>query len=304
MKFYKRFVGDYQRDTAHLSLAEHGAYTLMLDLYYGAENALPSDRKVLYRMMRADGRIERQAIDAVIDEFWIEADDGLRNPKADRMIADAGVRSEKASKSAHGMWKKRREADAFASDFDANAKRTHKKRIPKRICETDASHSQTPDSTIIITSANAAQHDDDDDGDLTILGDFKMAAEWKAAFPALDVEQQLRSMKAWLDANPSHRPANIKRFIVNWLTRNQDMAPPERNGANPTHAEDVAEAVEHLKTATFALVCEACREPRPVDRRFGLCPSCGAQTGSVGETPEDDRAYREWMRKDSRGGGA
>ena len=135
MNFYKRFIGDYQRDTAHLSLAEHGAYTLMLDLYYGAENALPSDRKVLYRMMRADGRIERQAIDAVIDEFWIEGEGGLTNPKADRVLAEAADRSDKAKKSADARWKN-------SQNGHADAMRTHKKRTPKR----NASHSQSPDS--------------------------------------------------------------------------------------------------------------------------------------------------------------
>ena len=142
MNFYKRFIGDYQRDTAHLSLAEHGAYTLMLDLYYGAENALPSDRKVLYRMMRADGRVERQAIDAVIDEFWIEGEGGYTNPKADRVLAEAADRSDKAKKSAETRWTNRQATNANASKTDANAKRTHRKRIKSR----DASHSQSPDS--------------------------------------------------------------------------------------------------------------------------------------------------------------
>ena len=34
MNWYKRYIGDYQRDTGHLSMVEHGSYTLMLDTYY------------------------------------------------------------------------------------------------------------------------------------------------------------------------------------------------------------------------------------------------------------------------------
>ena len=34
MIFYKRYLGDYQRDTGHLSMLEHGAYTLLLDAFY------------------------------------------------------------------------------------------------------------------------------------------------------------------------------------------------------------------------------------------------------------------------------
>ncbi|HEY1772465.1 MAG TPA: hypothetical protein VGH91_04655 [Gammaproteobacteria bacterium] len=48
--------------------------------------------------------------------------------------------------------------------------------------------------------------------------------EWNALYPALDVLQELRKMRAWVDANPSKRKtkSGIKRFCVNWLNRSQD----------------------------------------------------------------------------------
>lgn len=47
---------------------------------------------------------------------------------------------------------------------------------------------------------------------------------WKELYPAVDVDQELRSMKAWLDANPKRRKTKtgIMRFVVGWLTREQD----------------------------------------------------------------------------------
>ncbi len=56
-------------------------------------------------------------------------------------------------------------------------------------------------------------------------------AEYASLFPALDVLQELRSMRAWLLANPSNRKTarGIKRFIANWLTRSQDRATPARS---------------------------------------------------------------------------
>jgi hypothetical protein len=53
-------------------------------------------------------------------------------------------------------------------------------------------------------------------------------AEWSATYPAIDVEQQLRSMRAWLQANPANRktPRGVSAFIVRWLGKAQDQARP------------------------------------------------------------------------------
>ena len=47
---------------------------------------------------------------------------------------------------------------------------------------------------------------------------------WQSDFPNTDVLSELRKMHAWLDANPKKRKtkSGIKRFIVNWLSREQD----------------------------------------------------------------------------------
>lgn len=48
--------------------------------------------------------------------------------------------------------------------------------------------------------------------------------EWAGLYPAVDVIQQLRKMKGWLDAHPKRRKTKrgIKAFIVNWLSKEQD----------------------------------------------------------------------------------
>ena len=48
--------------------------------------------------------------------------------------------------------------------------------------------------------------------------------EWEGLYPAVDVIQQLRNMKGWIDANPARRKTlrGIKAFIVTWLGREQD----------------------------------------------------------------------------------
>ena len=52
----------------------------------------------------------------------------------------------------------------------------------------------------------------------------KELEEWKKAFPAVDVEQELRELRAWCLANPTLRktPRGVKRFINTWLSKEQD----------------------------------------------------------------------------------
>lgn len=48
--------------------------------------------------------------------------------------------------------------------------------------------------------------------------------QWSQLFPAVDVMQELRKMKSWLDSNPSRRKTKrgILRFVNGWLSKEQD----------------------------------------------------------------------------------
>lgn len=70
MNFFKHYIGDYARDTGDLTLAEHGAYRVMLDHFYGTSRPLPSEKKVLYRLVRAESELEKRAVDRVSVRFW------------------------------------------------------------------------------------------------------------------------------------------------------------------------------------------------------------------------------------------
>lgn len=53
----------------------------------------------------------------------------------------------------------------------------------------------------------------------------EVLARWKAAYPAVDVEVEVRAAFEWIQANPARRKSNRSRFLVNWLKRTQDRAP-------------------------------------------------------------------------------
>lgn len=72
---------------------------------------------------------------------------------------------------------------------------------------------------------------------------------YKALYPAVDVEQQFRAMYGWLDANPKNRKtrAGIKRFINSWLSKEQNRAPRARDGTASDSGESLDELVEKYK---------------------------------------------------------
>ena len=54
--------------------------------------------------------------------------------------------------------------------------------------------------------------------------------EWTELFPAVDVMQELRKMKSWLDSNTSRRKTKrgILRFVNGWLSKEQDKGRTQR----------------------------------------------------------------------------
>lgn len=79
MNFYKRFMADYAKKTSRLTLAQHGAYTLLLDEMYTTESGLPSEHAELYRICRAMNKAEQEAVMFVADRYFPIGSDGLRS---------------------------------------------------------------------------------------------------------------------------------------------------------------------------------------------------------------------------------
>lgn len=98
MNYFELYPGDYLRDTAELTLAEHGSFLLLLAAYYGSERPIPSDNPTLFRLVRAMTDDEKNAVIRVSELFFpISSLDGLRhNKRADEEIVKARARIEAA----------------------------------------------------------------------------------------------------------------------------------------------------------------------------------------------------------------
>ena len=125
MNFWNRHIGDIIRDTVSLTMLEDGAYTRLLDQYYQTERPLPLDRKMIYRLARANSSPERKACDFVIETFFSQEADGYHQKRCDFEIAAYQKKQRMAQASANARWAKS-EGNANASQtHDASDMRTH-----------------------------------------------------------------------------------------------------------------------------------------------------------------------------------
>jgi len=71
----------------------------------------------------------------------------------------------------------------------------------------------------------------------------------KELYPAVDVEQELRNMVGWCDSNPKNRKtrSGVKRFITNWLSREQNRARPQTGRTQTNRYQTTAEYMEATK---------------------------------------------------------
>jgi uncharacterized protein YdaU (DUF1376 family) len=125
VNYYKRHLGDYAKDTRHLSLAEHGAFCLMLDYYYATEKAIPDDR--CERIANAYAPDERQAVRSVLEQFFTLTPEGWVNAKAESVIQESRGKSLKAKESAKTRWGNSQcERNANASEMECERNASHK----------------------------------------------------------------------------------------------------------------------------------------------------------------------------------
>ena len=87
MNYYNFHIGDYRRDTTHLSMLEHGAYRQLLDMYYLNETPIPTETQVVIRRLSARSQDEVNAVEIVLKEFFIETPDGYVHKRCDADIA-------------------------------------------------------------------------------------------------------------------------------------------------------------------------------------------------------------------------
>lgn len=98
MHYYQHNIGDYRRDTAHLSLLEHGVYRQLLDMYYLSESPIPRETQQVFRRLSARTELEQEAVEIILNEFFTLTDDGWIQKRCDLEIAEYHHKAEVSRK--------------------------------------------------------------------------------------------------------------------------------------------------------------------------------------------------------------
>lgn len=153
MNYYERHLGDYARDAGHLTMIEHGAYTVLLDRYYTTEAGIPADQA--HRVARARTKEEKQAVDAVLNEFFTLQDGIWIKGRVEEEIAKAQVKINAAKE--NGKKGGRPKQIKSGSESETNNKPTgfplgSESETQQKAHQAPSTRHQTPDRN------NSAQH--------------------------------------------------------------------------------------------------------------------------------------------------
>lgn len=167
MNFYKRHIGDYLKDTAHLTLLEHGVYTRLLDVYYTRESGIPDAQAA--RLIGARGRDETAALKVVLGEFFELIDGSWVQSRCEREIEEASAQAKANRENGKKGGRPKKVRNPEENESESEVKPTGNPSgfdslTEKNLSQTPDSISQTPDKTTgsVIASAASARAARDD----------------------------------------------------------------------------------------------------------------------------------------------
>lgn len=223
--FLPLYTGDYLRDTQHLSCAEHGIYLKLLIHCWDQQGPVPLDERKLFGIVNARSSDEIEAMRRVLSEFFVQMDDGWYNKRMQQELERAAAISNKRkSAGAKGYQAKAKQmlsnCPASATTLTPTLTLTPTPTTTKvKTISSERTHSRSSKPADIgdgeeVTTIQSLK------GEVTIRRSF--ISDLIEAYPAVMVGQEIDRAKLWLDANPTKRKTNVRKFLTNWMSRTQE----------------------------------------------------------------------------------
>ena len=247
-----------------MSWEEDAAFRRLLDTYYTTEKPLPVDLRAVCRLVLATTDSQREAVRVVLDEFFVATPVGWINARADQEIDSMrDKKALNEAKETHEKERMKRHRERRSVMFEAlrehgvmpawDVSIKDLQRLHDETCNAPVTHLQRaqavsveePATAIPIPIPTPTPNNKEDSSELLtdskpkiVLSEFsvnlvdstdfhvpiKTLGEWENAYPAVDVRQELREMRAWSMANRTKRKTRrgVEAFMVRWLAKAQD----------------------------------------------------------------------------------
>lgn len=215
MHYYSHHVGDYNRDTAHLSIVEHGVYRLLMDSYYSTERRLPADHTMLCRIVRASSKVERDAVSSVARHFFNESDGLLIHNRIERELESYQAQREQASKAGKASAAKR---NVVTNNQRAFNERSTDVEIPLQQNANETSTNHKPVTMNHKPVTNKSSTNSKARKAKVEISDEEWMAELKAnpAHSGVNVDLEYSKACEWCTKN---RTTLSRRRFENWINR-------------------------------------------------------------------------------------
>jgi len=236
MHYYQFNIGDYKSHTEHLSEMEDLTYRRLLDWYYLHESPIPLDESEVARQIRM--RSHSDCIAVVLREYFEHTPDGWVHHRANKELAKAGDKSQKASESAKVRWSKQKDANALPTQSEGNA--THN---TEHITQ-NTEHKNK--STVVACPPDVAEQ---------VWSDWLSLRKAKKAAVTATVVDGARAEAAKLNWP-------LEKFLIEWCTRGSQGLKAEWIADKQNQTETVYQRSMRLKMEE-AVPSIAKRAPEP-----------------------------------------
>ena len=116
-KYMPFWVGDYLRDTTHLTAQRHGIYTLLI-FHYWSNECLPSDIEEIYMITKAFNDSVKKDTDYILQHFFT---DNYKHERIEQSLADSKNKYQKRvdaqAKSVASRKEKNSNANSYANSY-------------------------------------------------------------------------------------------------------------------------------------------------------------------------------------------
>ena len=187
---------EYNRDTAHLSMLEHGAYRLLLDHYYLTGFPLPAIAERLHRICRAFANAEQEAVQVVLQQFFELTPDGWKHDRVERELEKTRELSNKRKQAAASSHlKRKKEPEEIIASASASA-------CASACASAGANGEQLPPQLQLHISTSQSY--------ACAREAFQIRPDWKPSVHFPDITKQ---------AGVTVTDAKIAEFVTYWLTQ-------------------------------------------------------------------------------------